>query len=151
MPTRESPRPRAAAVAVACAVLGLAAAGCGRSTPPAPAPVRGQVLFQGRPLAGGLVVFAPDHDKGGRGRAVAARLDADGRYELAAAPPAAPGAPPGVSQGVPPGWYRISFSDAPSGYVTPFPADLRRPDLSGVTREVLAGRENVLDFSIVAE
>ncbi len=142
MPTR---------LAVACVMLWLTAVGCTRSVPPAPAPVRGQVLFQGRPLAGGLVVFAPDFDKGGRGRAVAARLDADGRYELAPAPPAAPGAPPGVSLGVPPGWYRVAFSDAPSGYVSPFPADLRRPDLSGVSREVLAGRENVLDFTIVAE
>ena len=47
----------------------LLAAGCGKSEP-AMATVKGAVTFQGRPLAGGLVVFAPDRDKGNVGKPV---------------------------------------------------------------------------------
>ncbi len=132
------------------ALLLLVLAGCSKPTPVAPAPVRGQVLFQGRPLAGGLVVFTPDRERGPSAKPFAAKLDADGRYELAPAPPVAPNAPSGVSQGVPPGWYAVAFADAPQPGVAGFPAELRRPDLSGVLREVVAGRDNVIDFHITA-
>lgn len=122
--------------ALLAAVL-AAAGGCGPSAPPAPATVRGAVTFQGRPLAGGLVVFAPDRDKGNGGRPVAAAVEPDGSYALAA----------DGSATVPPGWYRVTISDPP-GDGSAFPAALRRPDRSGLAREVVAGRENVFVFAI---
>ena len=133
------------------AVLAAAAlAGCSKPPPAPPAPVRGTVTFQARPLAGGLVVFTPDRERGPAGPPVAARLDADGHYELKPAPPAAPGAPPGVSQGVTPGWYVVALSDSPQSTLGPFPAELKRPDRAGIAREVVAGRDNVIDFAVSA-
>lgn len=125
------------------ALLGalLLACGCHKPTPAVPAPVRGVVTYQGRPLSGGLVVFTPTRGL----KPYAARLDAEGHYELEPRPPAAEGLPPGVSLGVPPGVYQVTFAGA-SG----MPGELRRPDTSGVAREVLAGRENVIDFHITA-
>ena len=52
-----------------------------------------------------------------------------------------------------PGWYRIALAEPPdvnlaaSGY-PPFPHNLRRPDLAGIDREILAAGENTLDFLI---
>ena len=116
----------------------LAVAGCGPSSAPAPVPVRGLVTFQGRPLAGGTVVFAPDLDRGTSGRPVSATLGYAGDYSLADA------------QRLPPGWYRVALADAPVAGRVPsgFPAALRRPDRSGLTREVRPGGENVLDFNV---
>ena len=124
----------------------LVTAGCQKPAPIAPAQVRGTVTFQGRPLAGGLIVFTPERGE----KPFAARLDKGGRYELEPAPPPAPNLPPGVSQGVPPGFYQVSFSDGlyrEDG----FPSELRRPDTSLTTCEVLAGQENVLPFHITAD
>ncbi len=147
-----NPHTRGAALLGTLCLVGIA--GCRKPVAVAPAPVRGVVTFQGRPLSGGLVVFTPDRgssaSRSGGTKPFATRLDADGRYELAPAPPVAPGLPSGVSQGVPPGLYQVTFADAPRPAPTGFPADLRRPDTSGVARQVVAGRENVLDFHITA-
>ena len=129
----------------AALLLPFLAAGCQKAAPVAPAPVRGVVTFQGRPLAGGLIVFTPERGD----KPFAARLDNGGHYDLEPAPPPAPNMPPGRSQGVPPGLYQITFSDG-TYRADGFPNELRRPDTSGVAREVLAGRENVLDFHITA-
>lgn len=126
-----------AALAAACAAL----AGCGTSDPPAPATVRGAVTFGGRPLAGGLVVFAPDREKGAVGKALAATVAPDGGYRL----------PSDGSASVPPGWYRVAIADAPGVFGSDgqrFPAALRRPDRSGLSREVKPGADNVLNFDI---
>ena len=131
-----------AGLTVAC----LACLGCHKPAPLALAPVRGVVTFQGRPLAGGLIVFTPERGP----KPFAARLDAYGHYELEPTPPAGPGLPSGVSRGIPPGRYDITFSDPPQPSDAQFPRKLRRPDTSGVAREVLAGQENVLDFHITA-
>ena len=129
------PRPRLLVVAA------LAAAGCGRPAGPAAgAAVRGTVFFAGRPLAGGVVVFAPDHDKGGRGRPVAAPVGPDGAFRVAA----------DGSSGVPAGWYRVALADPPDGAAAGFPAALRRPDRAGLEREVKSGRENVFHFRVEA-
>jgi hypothetical protein len=123
------------------AVAALLTAGCGK-TEPATATVKGAVTFQGRPLAGGLVVFAPDRDRGNAGRPVSATVGPDGWYRLSA---------DGSAQ-VAAGWYRVAIAEPPgpsgeSGRAR-FPAALRRPDRAGLDREVLAGRENVFHFEI---
>lgn len=125
-----------------CALLltGLTLAGCGRGGPPPAGLVRGTVTFQGRPLAGGLVVLVPDRDKGTGGKPVRAPIADDGSYE---------------AEGVPAGWYRVALADPPGvdweGHGWPrFPAALRRPDRAGLEREVLGGRTNELHFHIEA-
>lgn len=142
--------PRLAKLFVPVVALGVGAAlaalpaGCSRKTPPVPTTVRGAVTFQGRPLAGGLVVFSPDPERGGTGKPARGELAPDGRYELRLA-----GRPE-----VPPGWYRVALAAPPAGPTSAlgpvFPTQLARPDLSGLVREVKAGQENVFDFAVEA-
>ncbi|MBA4065513.1 MAG: hypothetical protein C0501_17715 [Isosphaera sp.] len=137
-------RPRSRLL-VPVAALGLGATlvalpgGCSRGPDAVPAAVRGTVTFQGRPLAGGLVVLSPDPDRGGSGKPARGDVGPDGRYELRLNGEAA----------IPPGWYRVAVAAAPGPAAGPaFPAKLARPDLSGLVREVKAGRENVFDFAV---
>jgi hypothetical protein len=128
---------------VAAVVLAWAVGGCGKSEPSAATLVKGSVTFQGRPLAGGLVVFAPDREKGNAGKPLTATVGPDGWYRLEA-----DGSAP-----VTPGWYRVAIADPPETFGEEFgrsrlPAALRRPDRSGLDREVRAGRENVFHFEI---
>jgi hypothetical protein len=129
---------------LALAAVGfLAAGGCGQSTPTAPASVRGTVTFQGQPLAGGLIVFTPDREKGTPGGPLRATIGPDGGYQLARE-----GSPV-----VPPGWYRVAIADPPATFADDsasprFPAALRRPDQAGLNREVRPAQENVLNFDI---
>ena len=51
------------------------AAGCGDGSKPAETVVRGQILYRGEPVSGGLVVFAPDPDRGSDGPLVDGRPD----------------------------------------------------------------------------
>jgi hypothetical protein len=129
----------------ASAVLSLAAGavvvgphlGCSRPAPPGPATVRGSVTFQGRPLPGGVVVFTPDKDRGTAGKPIRGELGPDGTFKLhdtAAGPQ------------VPPGWYRVSIAGPPGE--ERFPPQLRRPDTSGVVREVTPGKEHVFEFAV---
>jgi hypothetical protein len=126
-----------AAGAVAVAVHG----GCSSSTPPGPAAVRGKVTFQGRPLSGGLVVFAPDRDRGTTGKPIRGEIGPDGTFRLNH---------DGTSH-IPPGWYRVAIAAAP-GDPEPgrpaFPPQLRRPDTSGLLREVTAGKEHSFEFAV---
>ena len=122
-------------------LLLVAAGGCGEAAKPGPAGVSGAVTFAGRPLAGGVIVFAPDRDRGTPGKPVSAALDADGRYRLTR-----DGVP-----AVPPGWYRVAIADSPRSWgddAVRLPPPLKRPDRSGLAREVRAGRENVFDFHV---
>lgn len=111
----------------------LIVSGCG-TKPQAPATVEGTVHFLGRPLAGGMVVFTPDRDRGTTGKPIAAEVLADGRYEL-------------PSDKLSAGWYRVSISDPPA-FQSGFPATLRRPDRSGLSREIHPGRDHRYDFHI---
>lgn len=131
---------------VAAAVVGLAAGGllaffgCGKAPAPPAARVGGVVTFQNRPLAGGVVVFVPDADRSPGGKMFTATIGADGRFVLADG-----------AAGVPPGWYKVAIADGPTGggsYSEPFPADLRRPDRSGLEREVKAGHDHQFEFLI---
>jgi hypothetical protein len=132
-------------LAAGFAVMSLSG-GCGSKAPPAPATVRGKVTFNGQPVAGGLVVFAPDPQRGGRGKPARAETGPDGSFTLHL----------DDSPHIPAGWYRISLAPPP---VVPdllstapvFPAKLSRPDLSGLEREVQAGKEHVFEFAVEAQ
>jgi hypothetical protein len=93
-------------------------------------------------LAGGTVVFAPHPDRGPAGKPATAEIGPDGEYRLTA----------GGSPYLVPGWYRVAIADppdsSPAAYGGEFPVALRRPDRSGVEREVVAGKENVFEFWI---
>jgi hypothetical protein len=119
-------------------VLAGSGGGCGGSGDRTPATVRGRVLFRGRPLAGGTVVFTPHPDRGPAAKYAAADLGPDGEYRLAA----------DGSMYITAGWYRVAIAGPPGDGADDFPAALRRPDRSGVEREVVAGKENVIDFEI---
>ncbi len=120
----------------------LVAAGCGNSADRGPTVVRGAASFHGHPLAGGMIVFVPDQERGTTGTLLSATVEADGTYQLA-----------GGETAVPPGWYRVAIADPPEWYGleangTAFPSALRRPDKSGIEREVKPGKVNVFDFHI---
>lgn len=117
--------------------LCVLAAGCGGAVEPPPTgTAQGRVLFAGRPLAGGRVVFTPHPDRGPVGPRASAELDDNGEFRLTAS----------GSQYLVPGWYRVAIADPPT--MTGFPAELRRPDRSGLEREVIAGRDNRFEFHI---
>src|SRR5204862_6440564 len=111
----------------ALAALLAVAAGCG-GPPGRGAAVRGRVTCDGRPLAHGLIVFTPDPERGRHGPGAHARLDEDGRYELAC--------PDGAR--LAPGWDRRTVA----GPVDPAPgaprvADrYRYPERSGLQAQV---------------
>jgi hypothetical protein len=116
----------------------LAFAGCGGGSP-TPATVRGRVLFQGRPLAGGTVVFTPHPERGTSGKPAVASIDHQGAFRLNVE-----GSPYLAA-----GWYRVALADpgTPQTWAV-FPPALRRPDRSGLEREVVAGQDNVFEFHI---
>ncbi|MGL6075138.1 MAG: hypothetical protein ACRC8S_13340 [Fimbriiglobus sp.] len=122
-------------------LLGLL--GCSKPSSIAPVVVRGKVTLQSKPLVGGMIVFSPHRDRGNSGKPFAGTIDDKGHYTISNA-----------GQGLlKPGWYRVAIAEPPgldlesNGYV-PFPASLRRPDRSGLEREIVAGGENTLDFEI---
>lgn len=137
-------------LAICVLLAGMLIAGCSRSTANPSGTVRGRVLVQGRPLAGGLIVFSPHPERGATGPTATAEIDANGEFKLQAA-----GKPEILS-----GWYRIAIAE-PANWstvipgeaprlsaVSGFPEALRRPDRSGLEREVVAGRENEFEFHI---
>ena len=131
-------------LALVAATVGVSAScGCGSSAPPpGPATVRGRVTLNGQPVAGGLVVFTPSPERGGRGKPAHAETGPDGGYALAL----------DGSDRIAPGWYRVSLAPPPAVSADPpalaFPAKLARPDLSGLEREVRAGNDHVFEFAV---
>jgi len=129
---------------VPVAALGIGAmlvslpGGCSRKGTPDPATVRGKVTFQGQPLAGGLIVFSPDPDRGGSGKPIRGDLDADGTFQLKCV----------GDTTIPPGWYRVAIASASLLSRPSFPSHLARPDRSELVREVKAGQENVFEFAV---
>jgi hypothetical protein len=111
--------------------------GCSGSKPPeGPTAVRGRVSFQGRPVEGAMIVFAPDRERGGSGKPLRSETGTDGLFEL-----------PGP---IPPGWYRVAIAPPPEASATlaHFPPQLRRPDASTLLREVESGKDHVFEFAI---
>lgn len=116
----------------------LAFFGCSPTAPPAAGKVSGLVTFEGRPLSGGVVVFVPDPDRSAGGTMYTANVERDGRFVLADGKAV-----------ITPGWYAVAIAEPPSGewgYV--FPGELRRPDRSGLEREVKAGHDHHFEFLI---
>jgi len=127
-------------------VLVFSIIGCQRVEQPGNTIVQGRVTYQGQPLVGGLIVFTPDPERGGRGKPIAAEITREGYFHLAIDGSAA----------IPPGWYRVGIAPAPKlasaatdqGAI--FPQQLARPDRSELCRDVKAGQENTFDFAIEA-
>jgi hypothetical protein len=119
--------------------------GCGGNVPPpGPATVRGKVTFNGQPVAGGLVIFTPDPQRGGHGKPACAETASDGSFLLQL----------DKSDHIPAGWYRVALMPAPvlpdpnAPPAAVFPPKLARPDLSGLEREVRAGQDHVFEFAV---
>jgi hypothetical protein len=107
------------------AVLLIALCGCSGDKPKVP--VYGRVAVRGCPVRGGVIAFTPDRERGCRGDTIRAQLSRDGQFQIA-------------SGGLPPGWYRVTLASLD----VPLAVRYRDPDLAGLFREVLAGRENHL-------
>ncbi len=113
--------------------------GCNSSSPPAgPSTVRGRVSFQGQAVAGAMVVFSPDRDRGASGKPIRCETGADGLYELRSE----------GSTAIPPGWYRVAIAPPTTSTSAHFPPQLRRPDTSTIVREVVAGKEHAFELTI---
>jgi hypothetical protein len=130
------------------AVLGILAAGCD-TVAAQPARVRGKISYKGEPLPSGMIVFTPDASRGGSGPLACADVQPDGTYELRSE----------EGPGVPPGWYRVAVvaveASAPTtegqGFTIPkslLPEKYRDPEVSGLSCEVKAARENTINFNL---
>jgi hypothetical protein len=126
-------------------LLGLAftsAGGCGSAKTGYPL-VTGRVYYHGQPVAGGLIVFTPDEERGNTGPLAKAIIGPDGRFSLRSE----------GKLGAAPGWHRVTIAPAPVAsksvrlqlYQSP-PIRLRSPQLSGLSREVKADAANAFDF-----
>ena len=110
-------------------------AGCGRAEVKL-APVQGRVLYRGRPLAGGTIVFTPDADRGGSGPLACGEIGPDGHYTLHT----------GDEPGAVPGWHKITVAGARGDRL--LPRRYSDPEGSGQGREVKAGQTNSLDLDL---
>src|SRR4051794_13617882 len=117
-------------VCLAC----LIPSGCGDKPPKPEVSVRGQILYRGEPLSGGMIVFAPHGERGMNGPLATATLNTDGSFTLVGAD----GKP------VPAGWYRIAVAPRAGSVPLPtvehpypgLPAKFRNPSSSGLECEV---------------
>jgi hypothetical protein len=133
---------------VAAATLVLLCIGCSAPEKPELAPVRGKVSYRGKPLGTGTIVFAPDSLRGNSGPLARADIQADGSYQLKA----------GTLTGAPPGWHRVTVAavaDTPqppgqkmANPRTLLPEKYRDPELSGLSCEVQAGKDNTINFNL---
>ncbi len=116
----------------------LLAAGCGESDQTVE--VQGYVYYQGKPLEGGTIVFAPDSARGGSGELARAEIQADGRYRLRT----------GDKIGAVVGWHRVSIASAgPAGAPSrTLPTRYSDPELSGQCVEVKPGKTNTIDLKL---
>lgn len=104
--------------------------------------IRGVVIFQGQPLAGGMIVFTPDPERGGQGPPLTADIAADGSYAIVETP----------QRAITPGYYRVTLAPPPhwryAAHAAPFPLVLTRPDQSGLLRDIRAGQVNLYSFAV---
>lgn len=118
-------------------LLALCTVGCGQPKPTL-TPVRGRVYYHGQPLPGGVIVFTPDEEHGGRGPQACARIGPDGAYVLST----------GTDLGAVAGWHRVTFKALAADSAPIFPPRYSDPDQSDQTREVKAGLGNDIDFHL---
>jgi hypothetical protein len=120
---------RTCTLAFLCACGAITAAGCGG---PKHVPVVGKATVDGKPLAGLVISFNPDPDKGNDARvSCMGRIGTDGQYSLISDDGHK------VTKGVRLGWYKVTLS-SPDDAIMPVNkkyADFRKTDL---TVEVVA-------------
>jgi hypothetical protein len=95
------------------------------------------VSYHGWPVAGARVIFVPDPRAGGSGPLAEAETDAEGFYTVHGAE--------GID--VAPGRYRITVMPM-AGPPDALPDTYRDTDLSGLSAEVEAGADNVVDLNL---
>lgn len=135
-------------LSVRSSLILLLITGCSGEGANGPAPVAGKISYRGQPVTRGTIVFAPDPLRGGEGDPVRTSIQPDGRYQM-------PGAD---KQGVAPGWYRVTVAAVDMGPIDPgspilvprslLPEKYRDPELSGLSCEVKAGRDNTINFNL---
>ena len=107
--------------------------------------VTGKVMYKGALLRNGVVVFVPDTTRGESGKVAFGTIKDDGTYAIATED--APGAAAG--------WYRVTVGSVTGGSpnydtmpVSLIPEKYRDPQLSLLSCEVKANRDNHLDFNL---
>jgi len=131
---------RVCLIGTLCAGL-LVIGGCDRAQP-GDTVVRGQILYRGEPVSGGLIVLSPNVERGSSGPIVTAPLNDDGSFTISGRD----------GQSVAPGWYRIAVAPRAGAVESPsaerpypgVPARYRNPALSGLEREIKAGTDNLI-------
>jgi hypothetical protein len=101
-------------------------------------PVEGKVMFGGKPLTTGVVIFRPDASKGNTSKhEPRGPIDADGHYKLVTAE---------KKDGAAPGWYKVGIiaarqsTDAKNPYALPqslIPSFYNDPEKSRLDLEVV--------------
>ncbi len=106
--------------------------------PAEPVAVAGTVTWRGRGVAGGTIVFAPDHKRGHAGPLGMGVIDFSGHYEIQSED----------RPGLMPGWYVVTV--APSGAVSPlgWPYKYHHPESSGLGCEVKWKGNAAFDFNL---
>jgi hypothetical protein len=125
-------------VALCCMALG----GCKSSQEPL-APVKGQVMYRGRPVPGGTIVFIPDASLATHGNLATAEIKSDGTFVLKTND--LPGAAAGHHKVTIACVLQDGTGSAPRSLL---PARYRDPDLSGLNCVVVANKSNTIDFDL---
>lgn len=118
--------------------------GCGDAAKPTS--IKGVALYRGEPIAGGMVVFAPNPERGTDGPLLIGVIQEDGSFNLATDDGKSPKS----------GWYRVSIAPRPGVYEVPTPEypypgpppKYRNPAKSGLDREIVVGKENHFHFDL---
>lgn len=110
--------------------------------------VRGRVTYRGVSVRHGSVVFTPDPHRGGAGPQSRAEIQPDGTYQLRT----------DEAAGAVAGWHRITVvaietlpANPGGGLLVPrslLPAKYGDPEMSGLGREVVAGRDNQIHLDL---
>jgi len=109
--------------------------------------VSGTVTFDGTPVTGGVIAFIPDVTKGPDGSMGVGSLDQNGHYTIRTL----------RVEGALVGWHKVRLEDPFSGGPprvagpVPIPGRYASADTSGLTAEVKAGQDNVIDFKLTSK
>jgi hypothetical protein len=125
---------------VAISMIAIIFAGCGRGNRPVLARVAGTVSYNGKPLARGKMVFVPSQGRSAVGKIVDGRIFEVTTFDR--------------NDGAVVGPHKIqiaSFVREPTAMeIVPWaiPERYGNVSTSGLTAEVIAGKENVLQFQL---